>query len=369
MTLAMVLSLIPTLTLPAKAATTLSTGDIAFVGINSDGNDDFAFVLLKDITADTSLYITDKGWEDGSGFQTVNGDGIWQWSTAADLSAGTVVHIKTTNNGTKEAGSLAATPGSVEWVEDNGTVISYTGDQLFLYQGTAASPTIITGIHWNVETGTTSGNWDGSGTTVTTSALPDQLTNGTNAIWLYGSVPSVPTERDNFRYKESATYSGTPAVLSAAINNLANWAVDTTDTTAYPINPFLPYFTVTRTAPTFSSGATANFAENGTGTAYTAAATASSGTVSYSLTGSTDDSLFNIDSSSGAVTFKTAPNYESPADSDTNNVYNITVTATDSSGSTARNVAITVTDVDDLPHITSAAMTPLRMSYPSPARI
>ena len=76
--------------------------------------------------------------------------------------------------------------------------------------------------------------------------------------------------------------------------------------------------------------------------------------MSYSLTGSTDDSLFNIDSGTGAVTFKSVPNYESPVDSGANNVYNITVTATDSNGSAEQSVAITVVDVDDLPNITSA---------------
>jgi len=81
---------------------------------------------------------------------------------------------------------LAASPGTVVFIENNGAVVSFSGDQLFIYQGTAASPTLITGIHWNVDTGTTSGNWDGSATSAPTSALPDQLTNGVNAIWVYG---------------------------------------------------------------------------------------------------------------------------------------------------------------------------------------
>lgn len=34
----------------AFAATTLVTGDIAFVGLNSDGDDEFSFLLLKDKT-------------------------------------------------------------------------------------------------------------------------------------------------------------------------------------------------------------------------------------------------------------------------------------------------------------------------------
>ncbi len=52
LTLAMVISLMPALTLTASAGTggtILEAGDIAFVGINTDGDDDFAFLLLKDI--------------------------------------------------------------------------------------------------------------------------------------------------------------------------------------------------------------------------------------------------------------------------------------------------------------------------------
>jgi hypothetical protein len=112
-------------------------------------------------------------------------------------------------------------------------------------------------------------------------------------------------------------------------------------------------------APSFTSGTTASFAENGTGTAYTAAATASGGTVSYGLSG-TDAGLFNINSSTGVVTFKTAPNYEAPADSGANNVYDITITATDSNGSANQSVAITVTDVNEF---SPTLATPTAASY------
>ena len=226
------------------AQTTLATGDIAIIGLNSDGDDEVSFILLRDISANTSMYMTDKGWNDATGFATIMGDGIWQWSTATALSAGTIVHIKTTNNGVVEAGSLAATPGTVVWVENNSTSISYSGDQIFFYQGTAASPTFITGCHWNVEASSTSANWDGSSAASQTSALPDQLTNGVNAIWLYGPGP---TEYDNFRYKCSVLTTGTPSALRTAINNISNWDVDLLNTTPYTINPFPCSFSVTST--------------------------------------------------------------------------------------------------------------------------
>lgn len=99
-------------------------------------------------------------------------------------------------------------------------------------------------------------------------------------------------------------------------------------------------------APVFSSGAAANFAENATGTVYDANAGDADnlGALTYSLSGA-DSVLFDIDASTGVVTFKNAPDFETPLDQGANNVYDITVTASDGTLSTDQAVAITVTDV------------------------
>lgn len=99
--------------------------------------------------------------------------------------------------------------------------------------------------------------------------------------------------------------------------------------------------------PIFSSGATASIAENAAGAAYTSGLSSSSGTVTYSLLG-TDSALFDLDASSGVLTFKGAPDHEQPKDAGTDNVYNVTIRATDDNGSTDRAVAITVTDANDV---------------------
>lgn len=101
--------------------------------------------------------------------------------------------------------------------------------------------------------------------------------------------------------------------------------------------------------PNFSSSTTASFAEGGTGTAYTAVALASSGMITGYALGGTDAALFDINGSTGAVTFKTVPDFEAPGDSGGNNVYDITITATQTGGATSDvSVAITVTDVDEV---------------------
>ena len=110
------------------------------------------------------------------------------------------------------------------------------------------------------------------------------------------------------------------------------------------------------TAPVFTSATTANFAENGTGTAYTVAAT-DANTVTYSLGNAKDEALFNIVGATGVVTFKNAPNFESPTDGDANNTYVINVIANDGNNSANQEVTITVTNVNENPSITSTAVT------------
>jgi hypothetical protein len=107
-------------------------------------------------------------------------------------------------------------------------------------------------------------------------------------------------------------------------------------------------------APTFSSGSAATVAENQT-SAYTAAATDPEGaTVTYTLSG-TDAALFNIDASTGVVTFKAAPDFEAPGDADSDNVYDITVTASDGTNTTDQAVSVTVSNVNEFaPVFTSA---------------
>ena len=103
--------------------------------------------------------------------------------------------------------------------------------------------------------------------------------------------------------------------------------------------------------PVFSSGTTANFAENGTGTVYTAVATDADGdTPTYYLIGGADQAHFDIDSSSGALTFKSAPDYETPTDASSppDNVYEVQIEARDGNGGTAmQSVSVTVTNLND----------------------
>lgn len=98
------------------------------------------------------------------------------------------------------------------------------------------------------------------------------------------------------------------------------------------------------TPPSFTSATTASVAENASGTIYTAVATGTSGApLTYSITGGADAALFLI-SASGALSFRTPPDFEAPLDSNRDNVYDVVLSVSDGQNSATRTVAITVTD-------------------------
>ncbi len=113
-------------------------------------------------------------------------------------------------------------------------------------------------------------------------------------------------------------------------------------------------FTITvkdQTAPEFESGTAANFAENGTGTVYTAMATDtnSKAVITYSLGQGMDSQFFTIDPTTGILTFLNPPDFENPQDSENDNTYKVEIHASDDAqnSSDAFTVTVTVTDVQE----------------------
>lgn len=98
-------------------------------------------------------------------------------------------------------------------------------------------------------------------------------------------------------------------------------------------------------APVITSPAAATVDENLAGVAYQATATdANANTITYAISG-TDAGDFTINPSTGAVTFVSAPNFEAPADANGDNVYAITIAASDGMATTTLAVTITVRDI------------------------
>lgn len=151
-------------------------------------------------------------------------------------------------------------------------------------------------------------------------------------------VPSTGavTLMDDPDYETKSSYRFTVTASDAAGNTSA------AQTVTLAIND------LNDNAPVFTSGATAIIAEGETATGYTASATdADAGTtIIYSITGGVDHSLFTL--TGGVLSFSAAPDYEAPGDDDSNNDYEVVISASDGAHGTPQTVTVTVTDVDDV---------------------
>ena len=163
----------------------LVPGDIAFVGMNTDGNTDaFAFVALKNIPAGETIRFTDAGWKLPE--NEFYGSETWVSYTvpSGGLSAGTVVTLYLSGN------------------------LSNLGDQVTAYQGAPSSPNIIAAIN---NFGST---WQSTADSEHSTALPKGLSDGHTAV----AIPHL----DNIVY--SGPFTGSQANLLQAINSPSNWS-------------------------------------------------------------------------------------------------------------------------------------------------
>ena len=109
-------------------------------------------------------------------------------------------------------------------------------------------------------------------------------------------------------------------------------------------------------APVFTSPAAISVAENTTGVFYTATATdANNDTITFGISGGADAAAFSI-LPTGGLSFVSAPDFETPADADRDNVYNVTLSASDGQATATLALVVTVTDVVDAFKVSQVAV-------------
>ena len=133
-------------------------------------------------------------------------------------------------------------------------------------------------------------------------------------------------------------------------------------------------------SPSFTSPATFNAAENQTAVGTVQASDGDTGdsVTGYAIQGGADASKFSIVASTGVVTFASAPNFEAPADTDTDNAYVVVVRATSGVGARVKTadqtITVTVTDVAGeapgvpaAPTVSSASVTSVTATWAAPS--
>jgi hypothetical protein len=218
-----------------RAVSVLNPGDIAIITANSDNayvsgstttdSNGFDFVSKVDLDAGTVIYFADKGW-DGSlatPFWRAGGEGALRYTVpAGGITAGTVVHyddtlipsLPSSGSGTWDMYSIDSTTGAMalSTIINNGFDPATGGDNILVFQGSAATPNFIFGIGWSAAT-----TWISSGGPSTNSSwIPSGLSTASGTIVTLGST-------DNYRYNCANTglFSST---FSSSLQTVANWA-------------------------------------------------------------------------------------------------------------------------------------------------
>ena len=75
--------------------------------------------------------------------------------------------------------------------------------------------------------------------------------------------------------------------------------------------------------------------------------------LTFSIVGGSDQSLFTINPTTGALAFVSGRDFETPTDANGDNVYNVTVRASDGANVDTQDIKVTVTNRNDAPVITS----------------
>jgi VCBS repeat-containing protein len=143
------------------------------------------------------------------------------------------------------------------------------------------------------------------------------------------------------------------APTDAGADNVYDVIVQASDGSLIATQAIAVAVTNVNEAPVITSPATFSVAENTTAVTTITSTDPENQTRTYSIVGGADSARFLIDPATGALSFAAAPNYEAPNDVGANRVYNVNVAASDGAASATKSLAITVTNVNEAPVITS----------------
>jgi len=226
----------------------------------------------------------------------VNGDGradlvIGAYSAAPNGNSGagsSYVYFSPASGGATYRGTTLA--DSLRGTASGDSMNGYSGNDIL--NGNAGDDTITGGIGNDTING-------GAGNDTVKWAAGD----GNDTVTLGTGTNSIDFGANAYTYVNNGAQRVFTIGIGSATVTVTDWTTGTNSVVG------------SNQAPSITSGGTASFAENSTGTVYTATGTDpdTGTTLTYAL-GGTDAGRFNINAASGAVTFKASPDFEAPAD-------------------------------------------------------
>ncbi len=318
--------------------------------ITSNGGAALALSVVENTTAVSTIVATDPDGgvvkfsltgADASKFQ-ISATGVLtfkagpDFETKADTGANNVydVTVRVTDNfGLTDTQAVAVTVTNIE----EGPSITSNGGGATAAVSVAENSTAVTTViavdpEGDARVYSISGGADASKFTI----------NATTGALTFKAAPDFETKTD----------TGANNIYDVIVKAVSTGGIDTQALAVTVTN--------VNEAPVITSnggGSTASIsiAENKTGVTTVASSDVDAGaTRTYSISGGADAALFAINTSTGALTFKAAPSFETKLDAGANNIYDLIVKVTDDGGLTdSQAIAVTLTNVNEAPTITS----------------
>ncbi len=191
-----------------------SAGDLAFVGFNTDGDRDFAMVVLKVLPANTTIYITDdETTGTGSPSGLSGSEGTLTWNTGGNtIAPGTIVVFSDTDNSGNP--NFGVTVGTLS--RSGAFTLSGSKDGLIAFLGSDENtPTTYIAALQIGNDSSELGPFDGNGTTLTNTGLDTQSTI---------AVIDTAASPDGGVYSGSRNTQNSFSNYLSLISNDSNWS-------------------------------------------------------------------------------------------------------------------------------------------------
>ncbi len=278
-----------------------------------------------DVSIEDQLFLDDLDLVDSLG---PDAGGMFEW--VGEVTDGTIdidfdhvvqnplingVEIIQLGTSTSPVSSLSVTPSSGS--EDAGTQVTIT----------VTTSVAVTGDQ-TVDLGLS-----GSGISASdfTAAIPASITipDGTDTA----SITLNIADDADIEGLETATFTLSNPSAGIVLGTTVSDTLDIIDNDA-PANQ----------APSFTSSSDFGVTENTTTVGTVSATDPEDDAIQFAIAGGADAGLFTIDQTSGVLSFLTAPDFETPADTGGDNIYNVTVSAFDGTNTVTQDIAVTVAD-------------------------
>ena len=311
-------------------------------------------------------------WIDGAAMDA-SGNFIVTWSTAQDGSGLGVYSRRFDSSGAPLTGEVrvnTTTAGEQSWsnVAMNGSgayVVTWrhqaaAGQDIYAQRYDAAG--VAQGPEFRVNTTTASDQWpsavaiDGNGNFVVTWSSYNQDSAGTWGIYKqeYFANGAAAGAETLVTTTTAGEQDWSAVAMNAAGAYVVTWSGNGVGDTDGIFFQRYAHNAPTITSNGAAATASVNVAENSTAVTIVTATDADAGTtLTYSIAGGADAARFTINSTTGALSFIGAPDREGPTDSGGNNVYDVTVQVSDGDLTDTQAIAVTVTNVNEAPVITS----------------